>query len=78
MQKKEKGILIAEFFRNIIMLMSRTYIKPVRILSNVLFPAPEGPMIAVSSPDLNSPETPFSMVFFATGKKIRQKNKTNQ
>jgi len=31
---------------------------PANILSNVLLPAPEGPMIAASSPELNSPLTP--------------------
>lgn len=46
-----------------------TYMKPVRIFNNVLFPAPEGPIMAVNSPDLNSPETPFNMVFLTEKKK---------
>lgn len=39
--------------------------KPVRIFKSVLLPAPDGPIIAVSSPHLNSPETPCNIVFFA-------------
>ena len=31
--------------------------------SNVDFPAPEGPRIAVSSPDLNCPLSPLRIVF---------------
>lgn len=32
-----------------------TYLYPANIFISVLFPAPEGPIIAVSSPDLNVP-----------------------
>lgn len=35
-----------------------TYVKPARMLRRVLFPAPDGPMITDSSPDLNCPDTP--------------------
>lgn len=31
-------------------------------------PAPDGPMMAVSWPDLNSPDTPFKIVFEAAKK----------
>lgn len=51
--------------------------KPVKMLRSVLLPAPEGPIIAVNSPDLNSPETPFKMVFVATKKKRKHRQKTN-
>lgn len=33
------------------------------------FPAPEGPIIAVSWPDLKSPDTPFRIVFVSKTKK---------
>lgn len=36
-----------------------TYWKPVRILSSEDLPAPDGPMIAVSSPDWKHPDTPL-------------------
>lgn len=41
-----------------------THIYPARIFNRVLFPAPEGPIIAVNSPDLNSPLTPCKISFF--------------
>lgn len=44
-----------------------TYIYPVKMFNNVDLPAPDGPIIAVSSHDLNSPETPLSTVFWAVG-----------
>lgn len=34
-----------------------TYINPVKMFRSVDFPAPLGPMMAVISPDLNSPDT---------------------
>lgn len=40
-----------------------TYKNPVRRLSREVFPAPDGPIIAVSSPDLNVPDTPFKTCF---------------
>lgn len=40
-----------------------TYKYPVKMFNNVDLPAPLGPIIAVNSPDLNSPDTPFSTVF---------------
>lgn len=36
---------------------------PARMLSSVDFPAPEGPRIAVSSPDLNCPLSPLKIAF---------------
>lgn len=39
-----------------------THLYPAKIFINVLFPAPEGPIIAVNSPDLKVPFTHFSMV----------------
>lgn len=44
---------------------TQTYIYPVRIFNNVDLPAPLGPIIAVNSPDLNSPDTPLRTVFCA-------------
>ncbi len=40
---------------------SYTYMKPVKMFNNVDLPAPEGPIMAVNSPDLNSPETDLRM-----------------
>lgn len=37
-----------------------TYIYPLSMSNKVLFPAPEGPIIAVNSPARNSPFNPFS------------------
>lgn len=42
----------------------RSYLKPAITLSSVLFPAPDGPSIAVNWPDLKTPLTPRSMVLF--------------
>ena len=39
--------------------MSHTYIYPDKTFSKVDFPAPDGPIIAVSSPVINVPDTPF-------------------
>lgn len=38
---------------------------------NVDFPAPDDPMIAVSSPVLKDPDTPFRICFFPVKKKKR-------
>lgn len=42
-----------------------------RTLSSVVFPAPEAPIMAVTSPALNMPDTPFSsclvIMFFLQG-----------
>ncbi|GBN16228.1 hypothetical protein AVEN_212584-1, partial [Araneus ventricosus] len=38
-----------------------TYVNPDRTLRRVDFPAPEGPMMAISSPVFALPETPFRM-----------------
>lgn len=46
-----------------------TYWNPVRIFNSDDFPAPEGPIIAVNSPDLNSPDTPFIICLFSEMKK---------
>lgn len=46
------------------------------MLSSEDFPAPLGPMIAVSSPDLNFPETPFKTVFFSANKRKFESMKT--
>jgi len=35
---------------------------PVKIFMSVVFPAPEAPIIAVISPDLNIPDTPSSIL----------------
>lgn len=47
-----------------------SYIKPVSRLRSVVLPAPEGPIMAVNSPDLNFPETPFRICFLP--EKIKQ------
>lgn len=46
----------------------QTYLYPVKILSNVDFPAPEGPIIAQSSPDLSLPLTFFRISLLAATK----------
>lgn len=38
-------------------------ILQAKILRSVVFPAPEAPMIAVTVPALNIPETPFKIFF---------------
>lgn len=40
-----------------------THLYPVRMFKRVDFPAPEGPIIAVSSPDRSLPLTDFKIVF---------------
>lgn len=50
-----------------------TYIYPVKMFNNVDLPAPDGPIIAVSSHDLNSPETPLSTVFWAVVESMKIK-----
>lgn len=42
-----------------------TYVNPVRMFSSDDLPAPDGPMMAVSSPDLKHPDTPFRMFLFS-------------
>lgn len=44
--------------------MMKTYLYPAKIFISVLFPAPEGPMIAVKSPDRNFPLTHFNIVLY--------------
>lgn len=53
-----------------------TYVYPAKISINVLFPAPLGPIMAVSSPDLNSPFKPFRIVLFSANMK-QEKKKLN-
>lgn len=38
-----------------------THLKPAKALSKVDFPAPEGPKMAVSRPDLNTPHASLIM-----------------
>lgn len=42
---------------------NKTYLYPARTLRSVDFPAPDGPSIAVNSPDLNWPLTPLNINF---------------
>lgn len=44
------------------------------MFKSVVFPAPEGPIMAVNSPDLNFPETPFKSCFLPV-KEMPGKNK---
>lgn len=53
-----------------IMFTNITYINPVRMFKSVDFPAPEGPMMAVNSPDLNSPDIDLRMSRVSVEKKI--------
>lgn len=39
------------------------YLYPARIFSKLDFPAPEGPMMTVSSADLNCPQSPLKITF---------------
>lgn len=43
------------------------------MFNSVDFPAPLGPIIAVNSPDLNSPETPFNTDFCSERQMKREK-----
>lgn len=47
-----------------------THVNPVRMLSNDDFPAPEGPIIAVSSPDLKQPDT-LLRICLSSGNKLK-------
>lgn len=42
--------------------------NPVNIFRSVDLPAPLGPIIAVNSPDLNSPDISFKTCFFPANK----------
>lgn len=44
--------------------MLSTYLYPANMFNSVLFPAPDGPMTAVSSPDRNFPLTFFKITFW--------------
>lgn len=46
-------------------MVENSYWNPVNMLRSDVFPAPEGPIIAVNSPDLNIPETPLITCFFS-------------
>lgn len=50
-----------------------TYVNAAKTFNKVDFPAPDGPMMAVNSPDLNSPLTPLRI--FLVARKIRKKIK---
>lgn len=52
----------------------KTYAKPDKTFIKVVFPAPEGPMIAVSSPGRKSPDT-LDNIFFLSVKNKRKENK---
>lgn len=54
--------------------LKSSYVYPVRMFSSEDFPAPEGPIIAVSSPELNFPDTPFRTVFLS-GKRRQTRKK---
>lgn len=45
-------------------LAGRAHLYPARMFMSVDFPAPEGPMMATSSPLLNFPEIPFRRVLY--------------
>lgn len=51
------------------------YVYPDSMLRSELFPAPDGPKIALSSPDRNFPLIPLSMPFFSANKKIKNLSK---
>lgn len=42
-----------------------THVNPARMLRRLLLPAPEGPMIAVNSPELKHPSIPCNISFLA-------------
>ena len=48
---------------------SASYTYPIRIFISVVFPAPEGPMMAESFPDSNDPLMLFNIVFVPVKKK---------
>lgn len=48
------------FANRILYNLDKTHMYPAKMLSKVDFPAPEGPMIAVSSPEQNFPLTAFN------------------
>lgn len=48
---------------------------PIKVLINVVLPAPEGPMIAVIFPAFIDPETPANSVLFFLGKTNRKSSK---
>lgn len=43
-------------------ILNSFYLYPVSMLSSVDFPAPEGPIMAVNSPDFKRPLTDFKML----------------
>lgn len=49
--------------KHVPVIKKNTYLYPVRILRRVDLPAPEGPIIAVSSPDRSRPLTDLRIVF---------------
>lgn len=51
-------------------LLGPSHLYPARMFMSVDFPAPEGPMMATSSPLLNFPEIPFRRVLYPAKKQI--------
>lgn len=49
-----------------------TYTYPIRMFIKVVFPAPEGPIIADSLPDSKYPLMLFSIVFVSEKKKAKK------
>lgn len=45
--------------------MTATYVNPAKMFNSELFPAPEGPIMTDSSPDLNSPDTPWRISLYS-------------
>ncbi len=64
------GFISIMFFKNnfLIKISSCSYLYPARMFSNEVFPAPEGPIIAVNCPDRNDPLTPRNITFLAVNK----------
>lgn len=50
----------------------RAHLYPARMFMSVDFPAPEGPMMATSSPLLNFPEIPFRRVLYPAKSRSRE------
>lgn len=49
-----------------------SYVNPVKMLSSDDLPAPDGPIIAVSSPERNWPEILSSTIFVSNSKKVEK------
>lgn len=55
--------LLKDIFKKQSSCLYGTYVKPASAFSSVDFPAPDGPIIATNSPDLNSPLMPCRISF---------------